>query len=380
MDEQTPIRVGVLYGGPSAEHEVSCASAMSMVRALHGTGRYQPVPIGVGRDRRMHLLPEEVLSPLLQPRVGVPPIEDRLPMTGPVVELAPGPDAEHARVRAVADPDVTLGLLDVVFPLMHGPFGEDGQVQALLEGVGVAYVGCGVTASAVGMDKIAMKRAMIAEGLPVTPHVQITEGSWAAASDPLKLVAGLRRPLYVKPASLGSSIGISRVTRDEEFAAAVTEALRHDSSVIVEQGVTGRELECAVLGGWNPEASCVGEVTVSGDWFDYEQKYFAPTDPMVVPAPLPDRITERIRELSVAAFLSAGCWGLARVDFLYDSAAEDVYVNELNTMPGFTDYSMYPKVWAAVGVGYTDLVDRLIALAFERHASKVRRAGAVAAS
>jgi D-alanine-D-alanine ligase len=179
--------------------------------------------------------------------------------------------------------------------------------------------------------------------------------------------------LFVKPAGLGSSIGISRVTDDDDLSQAVTHALRYDSSVIVEQGVIGRELECAVLGGFSPEASVVGEVTVSGGWFDYEQKYFADEDPMIVPAAVPEHVAQQVRDLSVRAFLAAGCWGLARVDFLYDDIDDAVYVNEINTMPGFTEYSMYPKVWAAAGMSYVDLVDRLVDLAFERHALRGRR-------
>nr|WP_230416950.1 D-alanine--D-alanine ligase family protein [Micromonospora tarapacensis] len=264
--------------------------------------------------------------------------------------------------------------LDVVFPVLHGPFGEDGVVQGLLESLGVPYVGCGILASAVGMDKVAMKRALRAEGVPITPHVSFDAETYRAAEDPEKLVVGLRRPLFVKPARMGSSIGISRVAAGDDLAAAVEEALRHDNLVVVEQGVTGRELECGVLGGTRPEASAVGEVRVTGGWFDYRQKYLGDSDPMVVPAPLPDDVSGRIRELSVRAFAAIGGWGLARVDFLYDEAAGELYVNELNTMPGFTAHSMYPKVWAAAGVGYREILDRLVALAFARCADRPRPA------
>lgn len=372
MTTDDKIRIGVLYGGPSAEHDVSRASAASMVRALTG-GRYTPVPIGISHEREFLRLPEAEAATLLRRADGVRPIEDCLPVAGAPVRLVAEPGGSRALLTSRERPGEILDAVDVVFPLLHGPFGEDGQVQAMLDAVGVAYVGCGILGSAVGMDKIAMKRALIAEGVPVTPHVTIDECTWAGIDDPSELVAGLARPLFVKPANLGSSIGISRVTRDEDLAAAVDLALAYDCRVIVEQGVSGRELECSVLGGFSPQASPVGEVTVSGGWFDYHQKYFADTDPMIVPAPLPDHVTEQVRELSVRSFTAAGCWGLARVDFLYDEDAGQVYVNEINTMPGFTEYSMYPKVWAHAGLGYVAVVDRLVELAFERHASRLRR-------
>jgi D-alanine-D-alanine ligase len=256
---------------------------------------------------------------------------------------------------------------------LHGPFGEDGVIQGFLETLGVPYVGCGVLASAVGMDKVAMKRAFVAEGVPVTPSVWVDAARWQAGVDVDALVAGLQRPLFVKPANMGSSIGISRIGEGDDVAAAVEAALRYDSTVIIEQGVTAREIECSVLGGALPEASPVGEVTVAGGWFDYDQKYFGDSDPMIVPADLPADIERQTRELSVAAFRAVGCWGLARVDFLYDEAAGKLYVNELNTMPGFTAHSMYPKLWAADGLPYPQLVARLVALAFERHELRAAR-------
>jgi D-alanine-D-alanine ligase len=220
------------------------------------------------------------------------------------------------------------------------------------------------------MNKVAMKRALRAEGIPVTPYVAFDSHTFRTVDDPEELVAGLRRPLFVKPAGMGSSIGITRVGEGDDLTAAVAEALRHDQVVMVEQGVTGRELECAVLGGSRPEASAVGEVQVVGGWFDYQQKYFGDADPMIVPAVLPDEVTERIRDLSLRAFAAIGGWGLARVDFFYEEETGAVYVNELNTMPGFTAHSMYPKVWAAVGVGYREVVDRLVELARVRHSGR----------
>ncbi|SCE79092.1 D-alanine-D-alanine ligase [Micromonospora coriariae] len=364
-----PTRIGILFGGPSAEHEVSCASALGVARALAGGG-YRTVAIGVTRTGAYRLMPDAVLAELRDRPAAERAIDDRLAVTGPAVELRSGPRPGTVQVSAVNAPGAVHAELDVVFPVLHGPFGEDGVVQGLLESLDVPYVGCGILASAVGMNKVAMKRALRADGIPITPHVAFDAHTYRAADDPEKLVLGLRRPLFVKPASMGSSIGISRVAEGDDLAVAVEEALRHDQLVMVEQGVTGRELECAVLGGWRPEASAVGEVRVTGGWFDYQQKYFGDADPMIVPAVLPDEVTERVRELSLRAFAAIGGWGLARVDFLYDETTGELYVNELNTMPGFTAHSMYPKVWAAAGVGYREVVDRLVELARTRHASR----------
>ncbi|MEU8253774.1 D-alanine--D-alanine ligase family protein [Micromonospora inaquosa] len=364
-----PIRIGILFGGPSAEHEVSCASALGVARALAGGG-YRTVAIGVTRSGGFRLLPDALLAELRGRPAGERAIDDQLVVSGPAVELRAGPRPGVVQVTAGNAPGAVHAELDVVFPVLHGPYGEDGVVQGLLESLNVPYVGCGILASAVGMNKVAMKRALRAEGLPVTPYVAFDAHTYRAVDDPEKLVTGLRRPLFVKPASMGSSIGISRVDEGDDLAAAVREALRHDQLVMVEQGVAGRELECAVLGGWRPEASAVGEVRVSGGWFDYQQKYFGDADPMIVPAVLPDDVTARVRELSLRAFAAIGGWGLARVDFFYDETAGELYVNELNTMPGFTAHSMYPKVWAAVGVSYREVVDRLVELARVRQAER----------
>jgi D-alanine-D-alanine ligase len=350
---------------------VSCASALGVVRALTGD-RYEPAAIGITREGGFRLVPDDVLEKLRDQPATARAIDDHLEVIGPDVELRQGRSRGQVVVTPLGSPGEVLAELDAMFPLLHGPFGEDGVVQGFLETLGVPYAGCGILASAVGMDKVAMKRAFLAESVPVTPHVWFDESRWRATADPLQLVAGLQRPLFVKPANMGSSIGISRVGENDDFATAVEEALKYDPVVVVEQGVNGREIECAVLGGFTPEASVVGEVTVSGGWFDYEQKYFGDSDPMIVPAVLPPEVTEEVRELSIRAFQAVGCWGLARVDFLYDEAAGQLYVNELNTMPGFTAHSMYPKVWAAAGVPYTDLVARLVELAFERHALRQR--------
>lgn len=366
-------RVGILFGGPSAEHTVSCASALSAVRALP-RDRYQPVVIGIERDGQFRLVPQEIVDRLRDQPPAARAIDDRLEVVGQPVELISGRPSATAMVTVDGDVEATV---DVMFPLLHGPFGEDGVLQGFLETLGVPYVGCGVAASAIAMDKVSMKRAFRAEDLPVTPHVHLTETRWRATTDPVALVEKLERPLFVKPANMGSSIGISMVNTDAELVTAIEHALRYDHTIMIEQGVRGREIECSVLGGFEPKASAVGEVTVSGGWFDYEQKYFADTDPMIVPADLPEHIADQVRDLSIRAFEAVGGgWGLARVDFLYDEAAEALYVNELNTMPGFTAHSMYPKVWAAVGLSYPELIVRLIDLAFERHNDRVRRSTA----
>ncbi|MEV0828486.1 D-alanine--D-alanine ligase family protein [Nonomuraea rubra] len=313
-------RVAVLAGGPSAEHEVSLQSAQAVLDALP-RDLYEPVPVIIDRQGRW-------------------PVELR------------------------------RDLLDVVFPVLHGPFGEDGVVQGHLETLGIPYVGCGVLASAVAMDKVAMRRAFLAEDIPVTPHVWFTEHDWRTATDPWGLVKPLAWPMYVKPANMGSSIGISRVTSMDELRAGVDLALVHDRVVVVEQGVSARELICGVLGGYDtPDASVPGELIVPGEWLDYEAKYLSRAEIATIPAELPERVAEEVRELSLRAFRAIGGYGLARVDFLYEHDTGRLYVGEINTMPGFTSRSVYARAWAASGVPYPDLLRRLIDLAFARSGS-----------
>ncbi|MEV4893895.1 D-alanine--D-alanine ligase family protein [Nonomuraea sp. NPDC055795] len=314
------VRVAVLAGGPSAEHEVSLQSANAVLDALP-RDLYDPVAVIIDRQGRW-------------------PVELR-------------------RDR-----------VDVVFPVLHGPFGEDGVVQGHLETLGIPYVGCGVLASAVAMDKVAMRRAFLAEGIPVTPHVWFTEHEWRTTTDSWGLVKSLDWPMYVKPAGMGSSIGISRVTSMEELRAGVDLALAYDRVVIVEQEVTARELICSVLGDYDtPEASVPGELIVPGDWLDYEAKYLSQAEIATIPVVLPERVAEDVRELSLRAFRAVGGYGLSRVDFLYEEGTGRLYVLEINTMPGFTSRSVYARTWAASGVPYPDLLRRLIDLAFARSGS-----------
>ncbi|WP_043634274.1 D-alanine--D-alanine ligase family protein [Nonomuraea candida] len=314
------VRVAVLAGGPSAEHEVSLQSAQAVLDALP-RDRYEPVPVIIDRQGRW-------------------PVELR------------------------------RGLADVVFPVLHGPYGEDGVVQGHLETLGLPYVGCGVLASAVAMDKVAMRRAFLAEDIPVTPYVWFTGHEWRTTTDHWGLVKSLDWPMYVKPANMGSSIGISRVTSMEELRAGVELALAHDRVVVVEQGVSAREVICGLLGGYDtPEASVPGELIVPGDWLDYEAKYLSPAEIATIPAELPERVAEEVRELALRAFRAIGGYGLARADFLYERHTGRLYAGEINTMPGFTARSVYARAWAASGVPYPELLCRLIDLAFARSGS-----------
>ncbi|WP_329423543.1 D-alanine--D-alanine ligase [Streptosporangium sp. NBC_01495] len=314
------VRVAVLAGGPSAEHEVSLQSAQAVLNALP-RDLYEPVPVIIDRQGRW-------------------PVELR------------------------------RGLVDVVFPVLHGPFGEDGVVQGHLETLGIPYVGCGVMASAVAMNKVAMRRMFLAEDIPVTPQVWFTEHEWSTTTDHWGLVKSLDWPMYVKPAGMGSSIGISRVTSMEELRAGVDLALAYDRVVVVEQGVTAREVICGVLGGYDtPDASVPGELIVPGDWLDYEAKYLSRAEIAVIPAVLPARVAEDVRELALRAFRAIGGYGLSRVDFLYEEDMGRLYVLEINTMPGFTSRSVYARAWTASGVPYPDLLRRLIDLAFARSGS-----------
>ncbi|MFD1718220.1 D-alanine--D-alanine ligase family protein [Georgenia deserti] len=358
------VRVAVVFGGRSGEHSVSCATAAGVLRAIDRE-RYDVVPVGITRDGTWVIAPDEPAR-LEGGRAEVPaessqllvPLGDR---PGPLVVTEPG-QVPHE-----------LGAVDVVLPLIHGPYGEDGTLQGLLEMAGTRYVGSGVLASAVGMDKHYMKIVLAGHGLPVGPYTVITPRAWrrdpAAAKD---AVASLGFPVFVKPARAGSSLGVIKVDRAEDVEAAVLEAQQHDPKVIVEAAISGREIECAVLQGRGdapPRTSAPGEIVLDAPesgFYDYETKYLdtAPLT-MAIPADLPAEITDRVRDLAAQSFEALACEGLARVDFFYTDRGS-VVVNEVNTMPGFTPYSMYPALWEAAGLNYPDLVDELIQLALER--------------
>ena len=360
--------VAVVFGGPSPEHEVSAASALAVIRGLRA-GRFRPVAIGIDRDGCWRLPPARAVAEAETARPDGPAIRDRLVAEGAGVELRPG-----GRLVSSESPEAVIERLDVVFPVLHGPYGEDGVIQGYLEALDVPYVGSGVAACAVGMDKVAMRRAFAAEGIPVVPGVWFTRRQWQngqldqLGQNPLAAADGLPWPRFVKPASMGSSIGVSRVAGPAELTRAVDEALRYGDVVLMEEAITARELLCGVIGDADEAQACVpSELKVSGDFSDYAQKYLAGAT-VISPADVPAGITARVRELSILAFRAIGGYGLARVDFLYDEGAGRLYVGEINTMPGFTARSVFARGWAESGLPYTQLLDRLIGLAFERHA------------
>jgi D-alanine-D-alanine ligase len=359
------IRVAVVFGGRSSEHAISCVSAGSVLRALDRE-RYDVVPVGVTRDGRWVLEADD------PERLRI--VEGRLPavdVDGTSVVLAADPTRRDLEVHEPGDLPRSLGSVDVVFPVLHGPFGEDGSLQGLLEMAGVPYVGSGVLASAAAMDKGVMKTVFAQAGLEQAPYVVIPDRAWRRDRHRvLAQVAELGLPVFVKPARAGSSLGISKVSDAADLEAAIEDARRHDPRVVVEASVEGaREIECGVLVDVDgePEASVCAEIIVHGahEFYDFEAKYLDDAADLVVPADLPASVAAQVRELSVLAFDALGCEGLARCDF-FVTPDERVLINEVNTMPGFTSISMFPRVWAETGVSYPELVDRLVADAMRR--------------
>jgi D-alanine-D-alanine ligase len=348
----TKLRVGVIYGGRSGEHEVSLASAASIFNHLD-RARYEPVPIRIEKDGRWVL-------------TGTPPTAIS---AADVLKQAPTEALQSVEpTRAVSNTGV-----DVIFPVLHGPYGEDGTVQGLLELANVPYVGCGVLGSAVGMDKAVMKVLFAARGLPVGPYLVVLRHDWSREHEAItsRVRTGLCYPVFVKPANLGSSVGISKAKSDADFEAAMTLALQFDRKIVIEAAVpNAREIECAVLGNDEPEASVPGEIVPSREFYDYEAKYIDEGSAPLIPAPLSPEQAASIRRMSIEAFRAVDGAGMARVDFLMARDTGETFVNEVNTIPGFTTISMYPKMWAASGVAYGALLDRLIELAIERHAAK----------
>jgi D-alanine-D-alanine ligase len=349
------LRVGVIYGGRSGEHEVSIASAAAIFKHLD-PAKYEAVPIKIGKDGRWAL-------------------------TGEVPKALSAAEVhQHADSTALQPIEPTAALstsrIDVVFPVLHGPYGEDGTVQGLLELANVPYVGAGVLGSAVGMDKAVMKTLFAAHGLPIVPHLTVVRREWQ--SDPTTITSrvahDLRYPVFVKPANLGSSVGISKAKNDESFREAMELALRFDKKIVIEAGVpNAREIECAVLGNDEPEASVPGEIIVThrDGFYSYTAKYIdADGATTKIPADLPAATVEKVKRLSVDAFRALELSGMARVDFFVDGQTNALFLNEVNTIPGFTSISMYPKMWEASGLSYPALIDRLLTLALERHADK----------
>jgi D-alanine-D-alanine ligase len=362
-------RVAILFGGRSAEHEISCVSARSVMDALD-PATTDVVPIGITRDGTWHLMTG---PPALPAETGRMP--EVTPGSGEAVELA----TESGSQELVAA-DGSREAIDVVFPVLHGPRGEDGAVQGMLELASVPYVGAGVLGSALGMDKAVQKVLFTAAGLPVVAHEVVREPEWDEDPEGVSArIAGLGFPVFTKPASLGSSVGISKVHGSDELQASLDEAFRYARKVVAEQGMEGiREIECAVLGNDDPVASIAGEIVPTGhEFYDYEAKYLDEQGAqLLIPADLKPDVMEQVQRMAVTAFRAVECAGMARVDFFL-RGADELWVNEINTIPGFTQISMYPKLWAASGVSYPELVDRLLDLAVERHEAEKRKSTGV---
>ena len=392
------LRVGILFGGRSGEHDVSLLSAASILKAIDRK-KFDVVPIGITKEGRWlgagdaHSLLEGDSSPVARRlRAGDPEATPgaKLLHEGMPTLFAPEPRNAGAPAKGLATRASGSGAegqsLDVVFPVLHGTFGEDGTIQGLFELAGIAYVGSGVLGSAAGMDKDVMKRLFAQASLPIVRHVTVLRADWEKS--PRKAIAQIERalnyPVFVKPANLGSSVGISKAHDRKELGPALDLAAQYDRKLVVEQGVGGRqgvggkksrarELEVAVLGNDDPKASVVGEIIPGKEFYDYEAKYLSEGSVPVIPAKLTRGESKKIREMAVGAFRACDLSGLARVDFLMEPDGKHrIFLNEVNTLPGFTQISMYPKLWEATGIGYTDLITRLIELGLDRHAEKSR--------
>ena len=386
------LRVGILFGGRSGEHEVSLLSAASVLNAIDKE-KYEVVPIGITKDGRW--LTAEHAENLLQGKLMLEPRNLRAgdPETtssaavlarGESVVVPPEPmrrqsglmpfQSDAAMFRRASDRAINV---DVIFPVLHGTFGEDGTIQGLLELADIPYVGAGVLGSAAGMDKDIMKSLFLAAGIPIVKHITILRSAWE--NDPKqvqkRVESKLIYPVFVKPANLGSSVGISKAHNRKELGPAIEEAAKFDRKIVIEQGVGGkkekaREIECSVLGNDEPSASVPGEIVPGKEFYDYTAKYVDEGSQLIIPAKLTNAQTKRVQDLAIAAFKAVDCSGLARVDFLMDPKTAKIFLNEINTMPGFTAISMYPKLWASSGLAYPDLIDRLIQLGIERHEDK----------
>jgi len=405
-------RVGILFGGRSGEHEVSLLSAASVLNAID-KAKYKVVPISITKDGRWltaehaerllkgkapadkHADKSVAATPATQLRAGDPEATPGATVlaTGASVVVPPEPARREAGLAPFqtdpnSDPKTDASLrrasdrainVDVIFPVLHGTFGEDGTIQGLLELADIAYVGAGVLGSSAGMDKDIMKSLFRAAGLPIVKHVTVLRGEFERQPKKVqKLVESrLKYPVFVKPANLGSSVGISKAHDRKELGPAIAEAAKFDRKIVVEEGVGGkknkaREIECAVLGNDDPQASVAGEIIPCKEFYDYDAKYLVEGSEGVIPAKITKAEMKTVQKLAIAAFQAVDCTGLARVDFLMEPKSRKIFVNEINTMPGFTAISMYPKMWAASGVAYPELIHRLIQLGIERHKDKKR--------
>jgi D-alanine-D-alanine ligase len=369
MTQRRKRRIAVLFGGKSGEHEVSLASARSVMAALDKDA-YEIVPIGITPSGRWITSGD----PMALLSAGEGDTRHRL------ANGQRGAD-QCAALEPTAGRDLVPGTsrgrfpqVDVVFPVLHGTFGEDGAVQGVFELADLPYVGAGVLGSALGMDKVAQKQVLQTAGLPVVDYLAVLRSRWRREPEAVlaEIEARFGYPLFVKPANLGSSVGVSKAHDRQELVAGLGLAARFDRRLLVEMGVNAREIECSVLGNDDPIASAPGEVVPSREFYDYGSKYIDNTSELLIPAPLDEAMSARVQALAVAAFRAIDCAGMARVDFFLCRDSGELYVNELNTIPGFTQISMYPKLWEASGIPYPELLDRLIALAIERYEDKHR--------
>ncbi len=363
------VKIGLIFGGRSGEHEVSLLSAQGVMGAIDRK-KYEIVPIGITKEGRW------------------------LAAGDPMKALTSGEAAQSNPAALLAEPSqrglmrlenqgqeqalkaIQVSQIDVAFPILHGPYGEDGTVQGLLELAGIPYVGAGVLASAVGMDKVVFKDVMRAHGLPVPAFVVVKRKEWDQEPEQVvaRVEAELGYPCFVKPANLGSSVGISKARNRAELRQALAEAARYDRKLLVEEGIDAREIEVGVLGNDEPIASVPGEILPSREFYDYAAKYLDAESELLIPAPIPPEMAAQLRELAVKAYQAIDCAGMARVDFLLHRQTNKMYLNEVNTLPGFTPISMYAKLWEATGISYPELIERLVELALERHADKSRSA------
>jgi D-alanine-D-alanine ligase len=387
------LRVGILFGGRSGEHEISLLSAASVFKAID-QNKYEVVPIGITKDGRWLTSADAERLLTGKPldydherhlRAGDPEATSAAAVlqNGEAIVVPPEPHKpgtamtpfqSDAPARRASDRAINV---DVIFPVLHGTFGEDGTIQGLLELADIPYVGAGVLGSAAGMDKDIMKALFRAAGLPIVKHVTVLRSEWESSLKKVQRLveSKLKYPMFVKPANLGSSVGISKARNRKELGPAIDEAAKFDRKIVIEAGVGGkkhkaREIECSVLGNDQPAASVPGEIVPSTEFYDYAAKYLDEGSQLIIPAKLTKPETKKVRELAVAAFRAVDCSGLARVDFLMDPKSGKIDLNEINTMPGFTSISMYPKLWAATGVTYPELIDRLIQLGLARHEEK----------
>lgn len=364
------INIGILFGGRSCEHEVSVTSARSVLQAID-KDRYEVCLIGIDKQGYWHTARNiEMLTH--QGEVASLEGNPNDPSTSNIIAL----EAHHeGNLASRVSQHANLPVLDVIFPVLHGTFGEDGTIQGLFEMAGIPYVGCGVAASAIAMDKALAKQVFDAVGIPQAPSQMVQRHLWDDDADGVldRAEAEFGLPIFVKPANLGSSVGVGKAHQRDELRRCIEDALQYDNKIIIERSMENcQEVECAVLGNESVEASVVGEIIPGAEFYDYRTKYIDDKSRTLIPARLPDTTTQQVRDLSIRAFQAIDGSGLARVDFFVDRDTREIFLNEINTLPGFTPISMYPKMWAASGVPYDRLIDRLVELALERHASGAR--------